>query len=83
MESRKGITVDAVFEALLFIDENWGEWEGEFEEFMANVIYDERVTTHDVKHLLDALSKGEPIDGLEALIAQKLGSNYKIRYKPE
>ena len=83
MENRKGITVDAVFEALLFIDENWGEWEGEFEEFMANVIYDERVTTHDVKHLLDALSKGEPIDGLEGLVAQKVGTNYKINYNPE
>ena len=82
MENRQGITIDAVFEALLFIDENWGEWEGEFEEFMANVICDERVTTHDVKHLLDALSKGEPIEGLEGLEAQKVGGNYKINYNP-
>ena len=82
MESRKEATIEAVFEALLFIDENWGEWEGEFEEFMANVIYDERVTTHDVKHLLDALSKGEPIDGLEGLVAQKVGERYKITYNP-
>ena len=42
-------------------EDNGGEWEGEFEEFMANVIYDDRVTTHDVKHLLDALSKGERV----------------------
>lgn len=83
MESKQEVTVDAVFEALLFIDENWGEWEGEFEEFMANIIYDERVTTHDVKHLLEALSKGEPIEGLEGLVAQKVGSSYKIRYIPE
>ena len=83
MESKQEVTVYAVLEALLFIDENWGEWEGEFEEFMANVIYVERVTTHDVKHLLDALSKGEPIEGLEGLAAQKIGSNYKIRYNPE
>lgn len=82
MKNRQGITIDAVFEALLFIDENWGEWEGEFEEFMANVIDDERVTTHDVKHLLDALSKGEPIEGLEGLEAQKVGGNYKINYNP-
>ena len=82
MESKQQVTVDAVFEALLFIDENWGEWEGEFEEFMANVIYDERVTTYDVKHLLDALSKGEPIDGLEGLVAQKVGERYKITYNP-
>mgnify|MGYP001161280299 FL=1 len=83
MENRQEATIDAVFEALLFIDENWGEWEGEFEEFMANVIYDDRVTTHDVKHLLDALSKGEPIGGLEGLVAQKVGANYKINYNPE
>lgn len=83
MESKQEVTVDAVLEALLFIEENWGDWEGEFEEFMANVIYDERVTTYDVKHLLDALSKGEPIEGLEGLEAQKVGSNYKIRYNPE
>ena len=82
MESRKEATIEAVFEALLFIDENWGEWEGEFEEFMANVIYDDRVTSHDVKHLLDALSKGEPIDGLEGLVAQKVGERYKITYNP-
>jgi len=82
MKNRQGITIDAVFEALLFIDENWGEWEGEFEEFMANVIDDERVTTHDVKHLLEALSKGEPIEGLEGLEAQKVGGNYKINYNP-
>ena len=83
MESKQEVTVYAVLEALLFIEENWGDWEGEFEEFMANVIYDERVTTYDVKHLLDALSKGEPIEGLEGLAAQKVGSNYKIRYDPE
>ena len=83
MENRKGITVDAVLEALLFIEENWGDWEGEFEEFMANVIYDERVTTYDVKHLLDALSKGEPIEGIENVTAERQGSNYKIRYNPE
>jgi hypothetical protein len=83
MKDRQGITIDAVFEALLFIEENWGDWEGEFEEFMANVIYDDRVTTHDVKHLLDAIAKGEPIDGLEGLEAQKKGSKYKINYNPQ
>ena len=83
MENRQEVTIDAVFEALLFIEENWGDWEGEFEEFMANVIYDDRVTTHDVKHLLDAIAKGEPIDGLEGLEAQKKGSKYKINYNPQ
>jgi len=83
MEDRKEITIYAVFEALLFIEENWTDWSGDFDEFMANVISDERVTSFDVKHLLDAIAKGEPIDGLEGLEAQKKGSKYKINYNPQ
>ena len=78
MESKTAITVEAVKEALEFIEENFPLWEGDFHDFMANVISDDRVTSYDVQHLLTALSKGEPIEGLEKLTAQKRGSNYKV-----
>ena len=32
MENRKEITVYAVLEALLFIEENWTDWIGDFDE---------------------------------------------------
>jgi len=82
MENRQLVTIEAVKEAINFIDTLWGDWEGDFEDFMANVISDERVTSHDVKHLLDALSKGEPIEGLEGLEAKRQGSTYKVNYNP-
>ena len=78
MQSRAEITVEAVKEALEFIEDNWGVWEGDIHMLMANVISDERVTTHDVRRLIRALSEGEPIEGLEKLTAQKRGSSYKI-----
>ena len=73
------VTVQAVIEAVEFIDDMWGAWEGDLDTFMANVISDDRVTTHDVRHLLRALSEGEPIKGLENLYAQKQGSKYKVK----
>jgi len=75
---RTGITVEAVKEALEFIEDNWGAWEGDLHMLMANVISDDRVTTHDVRRLLRALSEGEPVEGLEKLSSQKQGSNYKV-----
>ena len=76
---RTGITIEAVKEALDFIEDNWGAWEGDLHMLMANVISDDRVTTHDVRYLLRALSKGEPIKGLENLSAEKQGTNYKVK----
>ena len=73
------ITVEAVKEALAFIEDNWGAWEGDLHMLMANVISDDRVTTHDVRYLLRALSEGEPVEGLENLSAEKEGSNYKVK----
>ena len=78
MQSKAEITVEAVKEALDFIEDNWGAWEGDIHMLMANVISDERVTTHDVRRLIRALSEGEPIDGLVGLSAEKIGENYKI-----
>ena len=76
---RTGITIEAVKEALDFIEDNWGAWEGDLHMLMANVISDDRVTTHDVRRLIRALSEGEPVEGLESLSAQKEGSNYKVK----
>ena len=78
MQSRAEITVEAVKEALEFIEDNWGAWEGDIHMLMANVISDDRVTTHDVRRLIRALSEGEPVEGLESLTAQKIGSSYTI-----
>ena len=72
------ITVQAVKEALNYIEDNWGAWEGDLHMLMANVISDDRVTTHDVRRLIRALSEGEPIEGLESLSAEKQGTNYKV-----
>ena len=77
----KGITVEAVIEAVEFIEDNWGAWEGDLHMLMANVISDARVSTHDVRYLLRALSEGEPIEGLENLSAQKQGTNYKVKVR--
>ena len=78
MQNRAEITVEAVKEALDFIEDNWGAWEGDIHMLMANVISDERVTTHDVRRLIRALSEGEFIDGIVGLSAEKIGENYKI-----
>jgi len=73
------ITVAAVKEALGFIASNWGAWEGDLHTLMANVISDERVTTHDVRGLLHAISMGDGIEGLEGLLVEKQGANYKVK----
>ena len=78
--NRATVTLDAVKEAIDFIDSMWGDWEGDFQDFVANVISDQRVTSHDVRYMLDALSKGEHIDGCENLSVQKQGSKYKVKY---
>lgn len=78
MENNGELTVKAVKEALDFIETTWNEWEGDFHEFMANVITEESVTQYEVKELLDSISKGEEIEGIE-LDVQKRGSSYKIK----
>lgn len=78
MENNGELTVKAVREALDFIESTWNEWEGDFHEFMANVISEESVTQYEVKELLDSISKGEEIEGIE-LDVQKRGSSYKIK----
>lgn len=78
MQNKAEITVNAVIEAVEFIEANFSEWEGDFQDFMASVISDDRVTSYDVKHLLNSLSEGEPIEGLDTLSAEKVGTNYKV-----
>ncbi len=76
---KRAITIEAVKEAITFIEDNWKDWEGDFHEFMANVISDERVDSFDVKELVAALSEGEPIEGMEKVSAKRRGSNYIIK----
>ena len=71
MMDRAEITIKAVQEALDFIESTWQEWDGDFHEFMANVISDDTVSQYEVQEVLDALSVGEPIQELEGLIVQK------------
>lgn len=78
MSNNGELTVKAVREALDFIESTWNEWEGDFHEFMANVISEESVTQYQVKELLDSISEGEEIEGIE-LDVQKRGSSYKIK----
>ena len=74
-----GITIAAVKEAVGFIERNWHTWTGDLHMFMANVISDDRVSVYDVRALVYALSKGEPIEGIENVTAEKQGSNYTIK----
>lgn len=76
---KKALTIEAVKEAITFIEDNWKDWQGDFHEFMANVISDERVSSFDVKEVLAAISEGEPIEGMGKVSAQKRGSNYIIK----
>jgi hypothetical protein len=78
MQNRTAITIEAVKEALDFIEDLWGTWEGDLNMLMANVTSDERVSTHDVRRLIHAISEGDPIEGLLGLSAEKIGENYKI-----
>ena len=66
-------TIDGMSEAIRFIQDNWINdnspvWSGDIHEFMANVIHED-VTIFDVMHLFAALSKGEPIEGFESVVA--------------
>lgn len=78
MSNNGELTVKAVREALDFIESTWNEWEGDFHEFMANVISEESVTQYQVRELLDSISEGEEFDGIE-LDVQRRGSSYKIK----
>lgn len=78
MSNNGELTVKAVKEALDFIESTWNEWEGDFHEFMANVISEESVTQYQVRELLDSISEGEEIEGIE-LDVQRRGSSYKIK----
>ena len=81
MENKTEVTVRAVKEALDFIENLWGDWDGDFHDFVANVISEDTVTQYDVQHLLDALSKGEHVDGIENLYVNKRGSKYQIKVR--
>ena len=81
MENKTEVTIRAVKEALDFIENLWGDWDGDFHDFVANVISEDTVTQYDVQHLLDALSKGEHVDGIENLYVNKRGSKYQIKVK--
>ena len=81
MESKTAVTVKAVREALDFIENLWGDWDGNFHDFVANVISEDTVTQYDVQHLLDAIARDEHIDGIENLYVNKRGSKYHIKVK--
>ena len=81
MEDKAAITVKAVKEALEFIENLWGDWDGDFHDFVANVISEDTVTQYDVQHLLDALARDEHVDGIETLYVNKRGSKYQIKVK--
>jgi len=81
MENKTEVTVKAVKEALDFIENLWGDWDGDLHDFVANVISEETVTQFDVQHLLDALARDEHVDGIETLYVNKRGSNYHIKVK--
>lgn len=81
MSNKTAVTIKAVKEALTFIDDMWGDWEGDFHDFVANVISEETVTQYDVQHLLDAITRNEHVDGMENLYVNKQGSKYRIKVK--
>ena len=81
MSDKTAVTVRAVKEALSFIDDMWGDWEGDFHDFVANVISEDTVTQYDVQHLLDALTRNEHVDRMENLFVNKQGSKYRIKVK--
>ena len=81
MENKIEVTVRAVKKALEFIENMWGDWDGDLHDFVANVISEETVTQFDVQHLLDALARDEPVDGIETLYVNKRGSKYHIKVK--
>ena len=80
VHDKRAITIEAIKEALSFIGDNWGEWEGDFHDFMANVISDERVTSYDVERVIR-------VHGFKGLKVQKAAptqlEHYKFKYKPQ
>ena len=57
MEDKTTVTIKAVKEALDFIENLWGDWDGDLHDFVANIISEDTVTQYDVQHLLDALAQ--------------------------
>jgi hypothetical protein len=81
MKDKTTVTIKAVKEALDFIENLWGDWDGDLHDFVANVISEETVTQFDVQHLLDAIARDEHVDGIETLYVNKRGSSYHIKVK--
>ena len=81
MEDKTSVTIKAVKEGLDFIEKMWGDWDGDFHDFVANIISEETVTQFDVQHLLDAIARDEHVDGIETLFVNKRGSKYHIKVK--
>ena len=81
MEDKTQVTIKAVKEALDFIENLWGDWDGDFHDFVANVISEDTVTQYDVQHLLDAIARDEHVHGIENLYVNKRGSRYYIKVK--
>ena len=81
MEDKTTVTIKAVKEALDFIENLWGDWDGDLHDFVVNVISEETVTQFDVQHLLDAIARDEHVDGIETLYVNKRGSKYHIKVK--
>ena len=81
MKDKTTVTIKAVKEALDFIEDLWGDWDGDLHDFVANVISEDTVSQYDVQHLLDALARDEHVDGIETLYVNKRGSKYHIKVK--
>ena len=74
--------IDGIAEAIRFIQSHWVSdkepvWRGDVHEFMANII-NEEVTFFHLLDLLKAISKGEPIEGLEEITAIPHGGKVKM-----
>ena len=81
MEDKTTVTIKAVKEALDFIENLWGDWDGDLHDYVANVISEDTVSQYDVQHLLDAIARDEHVDGIETLYVNKRGSKYHIKVK--
>ena len=81
MSDKTAVTVKAVKEALNFIENLWGDWDGDLHDFVANVISEDTVSQYDVQHLLDAVARNEHVEGIENLYVNRQGRNYHIKVK--